>query len=102
MPAYLVFSYDVIDPAKYEEYVKGVGPLLLSKGGEVLVVDDAAKYLEGQGRGVNVVIRFDSQEAALEFYNSDEYEPLKALRISSTTGTCLFADGFIVPSHLPN
>lgn len=83
MSAYIIVSYDIVDPQGYEGYIPGVGPLLGKHGAEVLVADFGAKALEGDAHGVYVVLRFPSEEAALAWYNDPEYEPVKKIRFDS-------------------
>ena len=74
MSVYFIVSYDIADPEEYAGHVPGVVPLQ-KHGAEILVADYAARAIEGQGRGVNVVLRFDSEEAAMNFYNDPAYGP---------------------------
>ena len=95
MAAYLIVSYDIEDPVGYEGYVPGVLPLLEKHGAEILVADYDARTLEGVGRGVNVVIKFASEEKAMAFYDDPEYAPVKGIRIkSSVNGTAVLAKEF--------
>ncbi len=64
MTAYIIASYDIVDP-KYEGYVPGVVQLLQKHGAEILVAEFDAQALEGDKRSVYVVLRFKSEEAAL-------------------------------------
>ena len=99
MSVYIIVSYDISDPAKFEPYVPGVVPLLQKHGAEILVADFAPKTVEGQGRGVNVVLRFESEEKALAFYNDPAYQPVKQIRLDSTAnGTMTLAQEFVFPS----
>lgn len=43
--------------------------LLEKHGAEILAADYDGKALEGQRRGAYVIIRFNSEEAAMNFYN---------------------------------
>lgn len=83
MSAYIIVTYDIVDPDGYEGYLPGVGPLLAKHGAEVLVADFDARALEGEKRGVYVVLRFPSEEAALAWYHDPAYEPLKKIRFAS-------------------
>jgi uncharacterized protein (DUF1330 family) len=99
MPAYVIGSYDVTDPDTYSAYVPAVIPLLQKHGAEVLVADYEAKTLEGEGRGINVVLRFASEEAALAWYNDPDYDGPRNIRISSSTNsTMVLAKGFEPPA----
>ncbi len=100
MSVYVIVSYDIEDPEVYEDYVPGVRPLLQKHGGEVLVADYEGKTIEGQGRGVNVVLKFESEAAAMNWYNDPDYEPVKKIRLDSTTnGTVILAKQFVPPSE---
>ena len=74
-------------------------PLLQKRGAEVLVADYDAKTLEGQGRGANIVLKFESEEAAMQHYNSPEYGAVKQIRLDTTeNGTVILAKGFVPQS----
>jgi uncharacterized protein (DUF1330 family) len=98
MPVYIIASYDIADPEGYAGYVPGVFPLLQKHNGEVLVGDFEAKAIEGQAHGVNVVLRFESEEAAMNWYNDPAYEPVRKIRLDSTKNSSeLLAKQFAVP-----
>ena len=87
--AYVIASYDIVDPPAYEGYVPAVIPLLQKYGAEVLVADYDAKPLEGDRRSVFVVLRFESEERALAWYGDPDYEGPKAQRIGASTNASL-------------
>ena len=96
MSAYIVVSYDIVDSEGYEGYLPGVVPLLEKHGAEVLVADYDASALEGEARNVYVVLRFESEEAALAWYNDPAYEPVKKIRFDSCANSNLvLARGFV-------
>ncbi len=97
MAAYIIVSYDIVDPDGYQAYVPGVVALLQKHGAEVLVAEYDAKPLEGQKRGVYVVLRFQSEEAALAWYNDPAYEPVRKLRLDSTSGNIMVLARQYVP-----
>ncbi len=100
MAVYFIVSYDIDDSEGYKAYVPGVVPLLQKHNAEVLVADYEAKTIEGQGRGVNVVIRFESEEAAMNWYNDPDYGPVKQIRLDATAnGTVVLAKHFVPPSQ---
>jgi uncharacterized protein (DUF1330 family) len=99
MAAYVIVTYDIDNPQGYEGYVPGVLPLLEKHGAEIVVADFAAKSLEGQARGVNVVLRFPTEEAARNWYNDPDYRDVKQIRLGSTSnGTLVLAQEFVPPS----
>lgn len=99
MSVYFIASYDIEDPEAYESYVPGVVPLLEKHGAEILVADYDAKAIEGHGRGVNIVLKFESEAAAMNWYNDPDYRSVKQIRLDSTkNGTAIFAKQFVAPS----
>ena len=99
MAAYVIVSYDIVDPKGYEGYVPGVVPLLQKHGAEILVADYEAKELEGERRNVYVVLRFESEKAALDWYNDPAYDAVKKIRLDSTSNTnAVLAKQFAPPS----
>jgi uncharacterized protein (DUF1330 family) len=101
MSAYVLASYDVVDPEGYEPYVPAVIPLLMKHGAEVLVADYESVALEGAATSVNVVLRFPSEEAALAWYNDPDYESVKAIRLNaSANGRACLVKEFVMPSEL--
>ncbi len=99
MTAYIIGSYDIVDPKGYEGYVPGVLPLLEKHGAEILVAEFDAHLLEGNRRSVYCVLRFESEEAALSWYNDPAYEPVKKIRLSSSDNkNMVLAKQFVPPS----
>jgi uncharacterized protein (DUF1330 family) len=96
--AYIIASYDIVDADKYKDYVPGVVPILQKHGAEVLVADSDARALEGEKRSVYVVLRFESEEAALNWYNDPDYEPVRKIRLdSSANGNAVLVSQFAPP-----
>jgi uncharacterized protein (DUF1330 family) len=99
MPAYVLAFYDIVNQKGYEPYVPAVIPLLQKYGAEVLVADYAPSVLEGNSRGVVVVLRFDSEQAALNWYNDPAYEPVRKIRVESTANGFVCLAKQFVPPH---
>jgi uncharacterized protein (DUF1330 family) len=96
--AYVIAAYDIADAKGYEGYVPGVGPLLQKHGAEILVASYDAQALEGEKRDVYVVLKFESEQAALAWYNDPDYAPVKKIRLdSSANGTLVLAKEFSLP-----
>ena len=99
MSVYVIGTYDITDPKGYEGYVPGVVQLLNKHGAEILVADYQAEALEGKAPGVNVVLRFPSEEAARNWYNDPAYGPVKQIRLnSSKNGAIVLAKAFQAPT----
>lgn len=98
MSAYIIASYDIVDPKGYEGYVPGVVPLLAKHKAEILVAAYDVEALEGQKRSVYVVLQFESEEAALGWYNDPAYEPVRKIRLGSCDNSnMVLARQFVPP-----
>lgn len=99
MSVYFIASYDIEDLQAHERYAIAADPLLEKHGGEILVADEAAKPIEGRSAGINVILKFESEAAAMNFYNDPDYQALKQVRLDSTNNRIVvLAKQFIVPS----
>ena len=94
MSAYLLVDIEVTDPAAYEDYRSRVPALVAKHGGKYLVRGGPFEILEGDW-SLNrlVVLEFPSMEAAKEFYDSEEYRPLKEIRVKATKSNVVLVDG---------
>lgn len=100
MSAYIVGSYDIVDAEAYENYVPEVIPLLEKHKAEIVVADFDAQCLEGEKRTVYVVLRFESEQSALAWYNDPEYDAPKKIRLdASNNGNLVLAKQFVPPSE---
>ncbi|WP_170760076.1 DUF1330 domain-containing protein [Ruegeria lacuscaerulensis] len=74
MAALWIAHVTVTDNEAYGKYAELAGPAIAKHGGTFIA--RAARYvqLEGKERPRNVVARFPSLEAAVECYNSPEYQ----------------------------
>ena len=81
MAAYVIARVlEMKDPARFEEYRSGVGPVVERYGGKFLVKGGEAHALEGDWRPRMAVIEFESVARARAWYDSEEYRPLRELR----------------------
>jgi uncharacterized protein (DUF1330 family) len=90
---YIIARVTVTNPEAYAEYVKGATEAIKQYGGRPLVRGGAHEALEGQARARNVVIEFDSVEAARRYYNSPEYQAAKAKREGACEGEFVLVEG---------
>ncbi len=81
MPAYLVAQIRVSDPTVWSEYRAGAAPLAEKFGARQLVRGAEAETLEGSQVDFRMVVfEFPSMQSIHDFWNSEEYLALKALR----------------------
>jgi uncharacterized protein (DUF1330 family) len=86
MAAYLVLMQEIDDVERYRgEYLPAVSPFLQKYGAELLVAGSDAEPAEGEPPNSTVVIRFADIEAAWGFLNDPGYQPVKEIRLSTTS-----------------
>ena len=94
MPAYLISTIDITDPAGYEEYRKMVAPVLQRYGGKFIVRGGRIDRVEGDWRPKRVVIvEFESMEKARAFCDAPEYAPAKAARHRTSVSSVIIVEG---------
>jgi uncharacterized protein (DUF1330 family) len=94
MPAYIIASGHVTDPAAYDIYRQQVPALVARHGGRFLVRGGAAVRLEGEGDpGRQVVLEFPDMAHARAFHSDPDYAPLIALRQRASTLTLIAVEG---------
>lgn len=91
---YVIAQISVTDPEAYPAYVAKVLPVVEMFGGEFLVRGGQSESFEGTPPGDRtVVIRFPSYQAARDWYHSDEYAPIKAMRMAASTSVQTIVEG---------
>ena len=94
MSAYVIAQINLKSKDGYKEYVDKVPKTIKSFGGEYLVRAGEFKSLEGKWDFTrNVIIKFPSYEKALKWYNSEEYNQIKNLRLENTEGNLIIIKG---------
>ena len=98
MPAYIIAQRQVHDIETYRDYGAKVPPTIAAFGGKILAASDTAEVLEGtQPYPRTVILEFPNMEAAMAWYESDEYQAILPLRQKSSTGTVFMIEGFSLP-----
>jgi uncharacterized protein (DUF1330 family) len=94
MAAYLIVDIDIRDPAGLEEYRNRVPATLTKYGGRFIVRGGKFQKLEGTWDPKRLVlIEFPSIEQAKQWYDSEEYRPLKAMRLKASNGNLILVEG---------
>ncbi|HEY6530210.1 MAG TPA: DUF1330 domain-containing protein [Cellvibrionaceae bacterium] len=83
----------VINPSWIEEYTKNVTPIVLRYGGKYITRSSNIELIEGAEKPhFSVVAEFPSKERAVEFYNSQEYEPYRKSRLIGSASKFLLVN----------
>jgi uncharacterized protein (DUF1330 family) len=69
------------------------GPLAPKFHAKIIIFDVKARTLEGNPKSIMAVAEFPSVAEAERFYNSPEYTAARKLRIASTEGSVVLAEG---------
>jgi uncharacterized protein (DUF1330 family) len=91
---YWIARVDVRDGERYKDYVATAKPAFEKYGARFLARGGAFEALEGTARSRNVVIEFPSMQAALDCYNSPEYQAAKAIRQTVADAEMIVVEGF--------
>ena len=91
---YVIAQLKVTNPEKYKEYVEKVPEVIKKYGGEYLARGGDHQVVEGEDNFPRIVIiKFPSYEKALELYHSDEYKPVKEIRLAYAVGSNIILKG---------
>ena len=99
MSAYVVVEFTVKDPDVYRErYAATAGKTAMDHGAEVLAAGNW-ELLDGEtGLSSGVVVQFPDHEAALNWYNSPEYQQLIEVRGVAMDARFRLLDGLPTPT----
>ena len=94
MSGYVIANIDVKNHEAYKEYVGKVVPTVQKFGGEYLVRAGEYKVIDGEWKYPRtVVIKFPTYEKALEWYDSEEYKPVKPIRLANSVANGIIIKG---------
>ena len=94
MSGFAIFNIEVQKPEKYKEYIEKVKPVAEKFGGDYIIRGGKTKIVEGEWiYPRTVVIKFPSYEKALEWYNSEEYKPIKQIRLENSVANGIIIKG---------
>ena len=81
---YAIFNINVTNPENYKHYIEQVVSVAKKFGAEYIVRGGENQVIEGTWQHPRtVVMKFVSYEKALEWYNSEEYKPIKQIRLDN-------------------
>ena len=91
---YWIAHVDVRDPERYKDYVSTAKPAFERFGARFLARGGDHVAKEGAGRSRNVVIEFPTFQAAVDCYESQEYQAAKAIRVTVADGEITIVEGY--------
>ncbi len=94
MTAYMIVDNEVTDPEGFREYQTRVGSTLEPYGGKFLVRGGKYETLEGDWHLHQVILlEFPSVEQARRWYQSNEYAPVKDIRLKTAHTQAILVQG---------
>ena len=94
MPGYLIAQVNIINEEPYKEYIKQTSPIVKKYGGEFLIRGGKYKKVLGNWNYARtVVIKFPTYQKALDWYNSNEYMPVRKIREDNSEGNVILIEG---------
>ena len=92
MSGYLIAQLNMTDKESFKLYAETVPEYVKKFGGKYLVRAGEFKSMQGNWDFTrNVIIQFPTYEKALEWYDSEEYKPVKPIRLANSV-----ANGIII------
>ncbi len=95
MKYYCVVELDVTDQSWVQQYIQNVTKLVERNGGRYLARTATIEKLEGERKvpGIIVILEWPSREAAITFYESDEYRPYLESRLAGARNESILVAG---------
>ena len=93
MAAYAIAQIVVHNPEEYMKYASQTVASAEKFGGRFLAKGGRAEWIEGSGSDRNVIVEFESIEAAKAWYNSDEYQAILPIALANSTRTMELVEG---------
>jgi len=90
---YWIARVDVRDTERYKDYVSTAKPAFERFGANFLARGGNFTELEGTARARNVVIEFPSLQAAVDCYNSPEYQAAAKIRQEAADAEMVVVEG---------
>ncbi|MGJ3263524.1 MAG: DUF1330 domain-containing protein [Salinarimonas sp.] len=94
---YWIGRVDVRDAEAYKNYVAKNGIAFAKYGGRFLVRGGAFAAVKGEARARNVVIEFPTYQAALDCWNSPEYQDALAEQKGGADVDLIVVEGYDGP-----
>ncbi len=94
MSAYLIVELEITDPAKFQRYRELVPPIIEKYGGRYIVRGGDTEVLEGSWEPKRIVVlEFETAQKAKECMESEEYQPVKQIRLESANTNMVMVEG---------
>lgn len=95
MKYYAVAEIEITDRSWVQNYVQSVTKMVEAHGGRYLARTSSVERMEGERKlpQVFLIIEWPSREAALAFYESEEYRPYRQSRLDGARNEFVLVPG---------
>ena len=95
MKYYVIAEIDITDQSWVPAYLQNVTKMVERRGGRYLARTPKIEKVEGQRQApqIVVILEWPSREAAIAFYESDEYRPYRDSRVAGARNEFLLIAG---------
>jgi uncharacterized protein (DUF1330 family) len=77
---YIIARVDVTNPEAYARYAQAATKAIADHGGRILARGGRSEALEGKARARNVILEFESYDAARRHFYSEQYQAARGFR----------------------
>ena len=95
MKYYVIGELEITDQSWVADYIKNVTGLVERFGGRYLARTPMVEKIEGERKAppISLMIEWPSKEAAMDFYESEEYRPYRERRFAGARTELLLVAG---------
>jgi len=90
---YIISRVDITNPDAYARYAAAATKAIADHGGKPLARGGRSESLEGKARARNVVLEFESYEAARRYFYSEQYQAARGLRDGAAEMEMILLEG---------
>jgi len=91
---YWIVRVDIRDPEHYKKYIAANAAPFRKFGAKFLARAGRHEVVEGTARSRNAIIEFPSYQAALDCWNSPDYQAAMAIRTPVSTADLVIIEGY--------
>ncbi len=94
MSAYFVLQIEWASDEARKSYVQRLGNMIEKHGGEFIIASREYRVVEGAWKpGLFIVIKFPTMQGLLGWYDSEEYRPVRELRLERSHSDAVIVEG---------
>lgn len=94
MGAYFVLQIEWSSDEARTSYVERLGDMIETHHGNFIVASRNHRVVEGSWKpGTLIILRFPTMKDLSEWYDSEEYRPLRDLRLENSRSDAVIAEG---------